>query len=100
MAQGQVASNPVGRFRPEADGQSVYSVYETRGDSDWHAINNLGAETALNDMKQIGFIDAPYGIEPTSYAVIGSFLTFAVGWRGEVARKVKKELRAMCAQRR
>lgn len=69
-------------------------------EADWHPINNLGAETALNDMKQIGFIDAPYGIDPTSYAVIGSFLTFAVGWRGEVARKVKKELRAMCAQRR
>ncbi|WP_296231624.1 hypothetical protein [uncultured Pseudomonas sp.] len=68
-------------------------------EADWHPINNFGAKTALNDMKQMGFIDAPYGTDPTGHAVIGSFLGFAVGWRGEVAQRVKKELRAMCGQR-
>lgn len=69
-------------------------------EADWHPINNFGAKTALNDMKQMGLIDAPYGTCVTGYAVAGSFLGFAIGWRGEVARRVKKELRAMCGQHR
>ncbi len=68
-------------------------------ESNWHPINNFGAKTALNDMKQMGLIYAPYGADPSGYAVVGSFLSFAIGWRGEVARRVKKELRAMCNQR-
>lgn len=68
-------------------------------EADWNPINNFGAKTALNNMKQMGLIDAPNGADPTGYSVIGSFLGFAVGWRGEVARRVKKELRAMCGQR-
>ncbi len=68
-------------------------------EADWYPINNFGAKNALKHMKQMGFINTPYGADPTGYAVIGSFLSFAVGWRGEVARRVKKELRAMCSQR-
>jgi len=69
-------------------------------EADWRNITNSGAQTALHQMKEISDIGAQYGHDSTGHSVVGSFLTHAIGWRGEVARRIKKELRAMCGQRR
>ncbi len=56
----------------------------------WKSITNRGAQEALIHMKQMGDIGSPYGADSTGHSVVGSFLLHAVGWRGEVARRVKK----------
>lgn len=63
--------------------------------SNWTAINNLAARKALEDMSQIEDVSKPYGTDSNGYGVIGGFLTHASGWRGEVAKRIKEELRAM-----
>ncbi len=69
-------------------------------ESDWKNIKNKGAKEALLNMKEISNIRGGYGADSAGYSVVGCFLTNAIGWRGEVARRVKKELRAMCGQSR
>jgi hypothetical protein len=69
-------------------------------EADWRVINNQAARTALDYMKTMGAIEAPFAVDPDGYAVVGSFLTHAIGWRGEVARRVKKELSRMCGHPR
>ena len=69
-------------------------------EADWKNIKNSGAQEALHQMKEISDIGAQHGHYSTGYSVVGCFLTHAIGWRGEVARRIKKELRAMCGQRR
>jgi len=68
--------------------------------SDWKKINNAGAVEALKHMKQMGLVTQPYGADPNGYSVIGSFLAHSIGWRGDAARRVKKELREMCGHPR
>jgi hypothetical protein len=64
--------------------------------ADWPVISNAGARDALECMKKMGAITARFGADPSGYSVVGAFLTNAIGWRGTVARRVKKELRKMC----
>ena len=63
--------------------------------SDWKVIKHAGARDALECMKKMGKVTERFGADPNGYSVIGTFLSGAVGWRGEVARRVKKELRKM-----
>jgi hypothetical protein len=65
-------------------------------EADWAVINNQAAKHALDYMKTMGSIDAPFQLDPNGYGVVGTFLSHAIGWKGEVARRVKKELRTMC----
>jgi hypothetical protein len=64
--------------------------------SDWPVINNHAAKQALDQMKSMGSIEAPFHRDPNGYAVVGVFLENARGWQGKVAKRVKSELRAMC----
>jgi len=64
--------------------------------SDWKVIGNAGAREAVQCMKEMGRVTERFGADPNGYSVIGTFLINSVGWRGEVARRVKKELRTMC----
>jgi hypothetical protein len=64
-------------------------------EADWRVINNRPAKKALDYMKTMETIEAPFATDPHGHAVVGSFLNHALGWKGEVARRVKKELR-MC----
>jgi hypothetical protein len=73
---------------------------EIEADPNWSDTNNQAARHALDYMKNMGAIEAPFGADPNGYAVVGSFLTNAIGWKGEVARRVKKELREMCGHPR
>lgn len=68
--------------------------------SDWEAINNEGAREALKHMKNIGLVSDGYGPDKTGgYSIIGLFLLNSVGWKGVVAKRVKKELRDMSLRR-
>ena len=68
--------------------------------ADWKIINNGGARDALERMKQMGQINERYGADSNGYSVVGAFLGNSVGWRGPVARRIKKELRQMCGHPR
>jgi hypothetical protein len=68
--------------------------------ADWTVINNQAARQALDYMKIMGSIDAPFGADPDGYSVVASFLLHSIGWKGDVARRVKKELREMCGHPR
>jgi len=67
---------------------------------DWRVINNQGARKALDHMKTMGSTEDPFGLDDSGHGVIGSFLLHAIGWKGEVARRIKKELREMCGHPR
>ncbi|MCK9516227.1 MAG: hypothetical protein M0Q87_09335 [Ottowia sp.] len=68
--------------------------------ADWHVINNGGAREALECMEKMGNITDRFGADPNGYSVVGAFLGNSIGWRGETARRIKKELRAMCGHPR
>lgn len=68
--------------------------------ADWRVINNAGARDALDCMKKMGAVTDRFGADPNGYSVVGAFLGNAIGWRGEVARRIKKELRQMCGHPR
>jgi hypothetical protein len=63
--------------------------------ADWQPMNNSAAREALRCMETMGTVAAPFAADPNGYAIFGSFLVHAIGWRGEVARRVKRELREM-----
>ena len=65
-------------------------------EANWIPVRNEGALEALRHMKCMGQVSSSYGADSSGHAVVGTFLTHAVGWRGEVARRIKKELRIMC----
>jgi hypothetical protein len=56
-------------------------------EADWLVINNQAAKHALDYMKMMASIESPFAADPN-------------GWKGDVARRVKKELRAMCGHPR
>jgi len=64
--------------------------------SDWKVINNGEAREALECMKEMGMVPERCGTDLNGYSVIRTFLAHSVGWRGEVARRVKRELRQRC----
>ena len=61
--------------------------------SDWKKVN-YGAEPYLDAMDQIMYIGDKYYYD-TAHEIVIRFLANASGWRGPVAQKVKKELRAL-----
>ena len=61
--------------------------------SDWKNVF-FGAEPYLGAMEQIGSIDEMFYAD-TARSVVVYFLSNATNWRGEVARRVKKELQEM-----
>jgi hypothetical protein len=65
-------------------------------EGDWKVINNQAARKALDLMKSMGSITAPFYLDDHGFGVVGSFIEHSRGWRGDVARRVKKELRTMC----
>jgi len=62
--------------------------------SDWGSKVNFGAVPYLGAMRQLTNITDNYG-EDTATSIVAYFLCNASTWRGEVARRVKKELNAM-----
>lgn len=63
--------------------------------ADWRVINNAAARDALECMDGMGQIAERFVADPNGYPVVSTFLAHSVGWRGETARRIKKELRTM-----
>ena len=61
--------------------------------SDWKKVN-YGAVPYLDAMKCVRSVNDKYGCEDGKTQVM-YFLSNATTWRGEVARRIKKELNAM-----
>jgi len=68
---------------------------EIRGD--WKKVN-YAAKPYLEAMGALLNIDDDYGLDPAT-DIVARFLCNAGAWRGEVARKVKKELKTMLGRK-
>lgn len=62
---------------------------------DWGSLSiNYAARPYLDAMKQLDTINDAYGADDAR-SIVAYFLSNAATWRGEVARRVKKELNIM-----
>lgn len=61
--------------------------------TDWEKIN-YGAEPYLNAMATMQSVQDDYGYD-SGKSIVLYFLANATTWRGETARRVKKELNAL-----
>ena len=61
---------------------------------DWKKVY-FGAAPYLDAMSTLGSIDEPYFMD-SGKSIVLYFLANAGTWRGDVARRVKKELKDMC----
>jgi len=61
--------------------------------TDWKKIN-YGAEPYLNAMATMQSVQDDYGYD-SGKSIVRYFLANATTWRGETARRVKKELNAL-----
>jgi hypothetical protein len=62
---------------------------------DWGSKVNYAAKPYLDAMAQLDKITDSYYAD-TGISVVLYFLSNASTWRGETARRIKKELKAMC----
>lgn len=67
--------------------------------TDWHSRIYFGAKPYLQAMHWLTSIDDHYGLD-SGRSVVAYFLSNAQTWRGEVARRVKKELNGMLKDQR
>jgi hypothetical protein len=65
---------------------------------DWGAKVNYGAKPYLEAMKELDLISDQYYLD-TASSIVMYFLGNAQGWRGDTARRVKKELNQMLKDR-
>jgi hypothetical protein len=61
---------------------------------DWYPNVNFAAKDYLDAMGTLNSVNDNY-IHDSGRRIVGGFLCNASTWRGEVARRVKKELNAM-----
>tara|TARA_R110000824_G_scaffold331800_1_gene518410 strand:- start:905 stop:1132 length:228 start_codon:yes stop_codon:yes gene_type:complete len=62
--------------------------------TDWVNISNY-ALPYLNAMSELESIDDEYGFD-SGQSIVLYFLSNATTWRGETARRIKKELKSLC----
>ena len=70
----------------------LHEIAKEIGDS-WQP-SNYAARPYLNAMRELDKITDQYGAD-TARSIVSYFLSNAQSWRGETARRVKAELRAM-----
>ena len=61
---------------------------------DWGAKMYFGAKPYISAMMSLSSVDDNYGLDDAR-SIINYFLSNASSWRGETARRIKKELNAM-----
>ena len=61
---------------------------------DWGAKTNYGAKPYLDAMQQLNNINDNYGHD-RGKSIVLYFLSNASSWRGEVAKRIKVELKTM-----
>lgn len=66
--------------------------------TDWRRVN-YAAKPYLDAMHTLNSIDDDYGWD-SGRSIVAYFLSNASSWRGEVARRVKKELNTMLTAKR
>ena len=62
--------------------------------SDWGAKVNYGAKPYLDAMRTLNEVSDSYG-QDSAKSVVIYFLSNASGWRGEVAKRIKAELKQL-----
>ncbi len=86
---------------PEAVERKLYEIAaEIR--KDWGEQGQgiyFGAKPYLYAMEAMDNVDQEYGVD-SGASIVAYFLANAQMWRGEVARRVKKELNAMLKRHR
>jgi hypothetical protein len=75
--------------------RSLYAIaVEIR--KDWGAKVNYGAKPYLEAMSELNTMKDTYGCDD-ALMIVSYFLSNATTWKGETAKRVKAELKAMCA---
>ena len=64
--------------------------------SDWGSKVNFAAKPYLDAMSGMGDISGSYGLD-SGVSIVTYFLSNARTWKGETAKRVKAELKAMIA---
>lgn len=72
---------------------STLYVIASEIEKDWKNVN-FAARPYLDAMYSLNFMDEFYG-QDSAYSIVAYFLSNANSWRGETARRVKKELKLM-----
>jgi hypothetical protein len=74
----------------------VRPIYEIAREihSDWGAKTYFGAKPYISAMLSLSSVDDKYMFDDAR-TIIRYFLSNAVSWRGEVARRIKAELKEM-----
>ena len=62
--------------------------------NDWGAKVNYGAKPYLDAMSSLNSVNDTYGMD-SGKSIVSYFLCNANTWRGETARRVKKELKSI-----
>jgi len=72
-------------------------LYEIANDirKDWGAKMYFGARPYFQAMQSLNSIDDNYGMD-SGKSIVLYFLANAQSWRGQKAREIKGELKAMC----
>ena len=70
------------------------SVIAREIEDDWKEKVNEYARPYLNAMHTLNGVDESYYTE-TAKSVVLYFLSNAIGWRGDKAKEIKKELKSM-----
>jgi hypothetical protein len=86
-----VLPSPISTKEPTGP-RSVYQIAQEIA-KDWKNVN-FGAKPYLDAMHALETIQTPYGADSGS-SIIAYFLANAQTWKGETAKRVKKELNAM-----
>lgn len=63
-------------------------------EQDWHGKVNFAARPYLTAMHSLGTIDEDY-FNDSAKSVVLYFLSNASSWRGDIAKRVKAELKVM-----
>ncbi len=76
--------------------QTTRPLYEIAADirKDWGAKVNFAAKPYLDAMASLTSVNDNYGWDSGS-TIVRYFLSNASSWRGETAKTIKKELKAM-----
>lgn len=71
-------------------------VIATEIRKDWGAKVNFAAKPYLEAMECLDTMQSTYGCD-SALSIVSYFLCNAGSWKGDTAKRVKAELKAMCA---
>jgi len=75
--------------------QIALEILENWTDRDGKSVVWFGAKPYLQAMLQLETINDVYGYD-SAHSIVLYFLSNAQTWRGETARRIKRELKGLC----